>query len=131
PKGGGGGSQMPNPVDGTGEGPDKDWWRGLPNASVFDIIAKESAPGWKVDEGGESVAFSPGRFGGTSYLLSVLFPPPIRVEPGGEGLILDLSAMHSSGGSGTTTTDGWGDKPRSLAEALAAPRIRGGALSRF
>jgi YD repeat-containing protein len=127
-----GGKNMPNPEDRTGEGIDKDWWRGLPNASALDVVqALKSDP--KVDEREGTVTFSVENMGGFSHLLSVLTPELITVDPGGESVSINLSGVHSDGTStGTTTSDGWGDKPRSLAEAVAAPRIREGAIiSRF
>jgi hypothetical protein len=119
-------TEMPNPIDGGGEDVDKDWWRNLPDRSIVDALK----PGLNVDEGIVTLPLE--AIGGNSYLNSVLTPSPITVEPGGEGLILNLAGIHSqSTSSGTTTSDGWGDKPRSLAEALAAPRIRDASTSRF
>jgi len=116
----------PNPEDpgsGSGEGIDKDWWRGLPNASAIDVARAHGAAGWKVDERGETPSFSLGA-GGVSSLLSVLTPPPIGVDPGGESLTLNLAGLHSrSMSTGTTTSDDWGDTPWNWAQAAAAPRI--------
>jgi hypothetical protein len=123
---------MPNPVDGGGEDLDKDWWRDLPHADAIGL-AYQLKVGPKVDEREGTVTISPAALAGSTYLFSVLAPPVIEVEPGGEGVVLNLAGVQSTGqSSGTGTSDGWGDKPRSLVEAVAAPRIRGGAIqSRF
>jgi hypothetical protein len=120
---------MANPEGpGTDEGIDEDWWRSLPSRDAFSALGS----GPQVDEREGTVSFSLADLGGQTNLESLLRPSPITVDPGGEGLTIDLAHVQSRGGStGTTTADGWGDKARTMAEALAEPRIRDGAVSRY
>lgn len=112
----------PNPIDGGGEDVDKDWWRNPPNQSIFDALK----PGLNVDEGLVTLPLE--ALGGRSMLTA---PQLIIVNEGGEDITLNLEGVQSTGSSAGTTTDGWGDKPRTMAEALIAPRIRDAATSRF
>jgi YD repeat-containing protein len=119
----------PNPIDGTGEGIDKDWWRKLPNASVLSVAEALRSP-LKFDEREGTPHLSFGAAAGTGHLIDFLTPKPITVDEGGEGVSINLNAVVStSRSSGSSGSDGWGDKPRTLAEAAAAPRIRGGAAT--
>jgi YD repeat-containing protein len=125
----GGSGNMPNPEDGTGEGIDKDWWRDLPPADALSLAQALKSP-IKLDEREQTPYLALGSLSGTDHLLSVLTPPPVTVDE--NGIIINLQGVQSTGtSSGTTTSDGWGDKPRSLAEAYAAPRIRDASTSRF
>ncbi|CAN7585600.1 DUF6531 domain-containing protein [Pararhizobium sp. LjRoot238] len=125
------GGSMPNPIDGTGEGIDKDWWRNLPNASALSVAAALRSP-LKYDEREGTPYLQLGAASGSDHLVEFLSPHPVTVDEGGEGITINVNAVHSTGlSTGSNTADGWGDKPRTLAEAVAAPRIRGGALSRF
>lgn len=128
--GGSGSGSMPNPVDGTGEGIDRDWWRGLPSRSAFDIAAEmKYGPKQRDPESGPTFNYAGA---GSGYLNSVLFPSPVTVDERGEGVHINLAGVRGDpSATGTSTTDGWGDKPRSWAEALAAPRIRDATRSRF
>jgi YD repeat-containing protein len=121
----------PNPVDGTGEGIDKDWWRGRPNADVLGIVA-ELRGGIRIDErhGTPQVRLIDSI--NTYSLAAVLAPQPISVDERGETVSINLAGAQSRSTATGTTSDGWGDRPRTLAEALAAPRIRAGNIaSRF
>ena len=118
----------PNPEDphgGTGEGIDKNWWRHLRNRNVLDALPHTK------DDPENPMVFpweGPHAHGGAI----VIGKPVVSLEPGGEGIVLNLSAIHSTGSSaGVTTTDDWGDRPRSMAEAYAAPRISPALRSRF
>jgi hypothetical protein len=129
PSGGGsGGSSMPNPVDGTGEGIDKDWWRNLPYRNLLNELLKSPI---KVDEREQTPYLSLGAPRGTGHMIGFLTPQPISIDE--EGMItVNLHAVQSTGSSaGISTSDGWGDKPRTMAEAYAAPRIRSASTSRF
>ncbi|MDQ3773815.1 MAG: DUF6531 domain-containing protein [Pseudomonadota bacterium] len=124
--GAGKGGQMPNPEDGTGEGIDKDWWRGLLGKGPLEAFKSPL----KIDEREQTPYLSLGSLEGTGYLI--VPPQLITVDERGEHLTLNLQGVHSTSRSGgTTTSDGWGDKPRSWAEAVAAPRIRNASISRF
>jgi YD repeat-containing protein len=128
--GGGKGSQMPNPEDGTGEGIDKDWWRSLPYSNPFSLAEALKSP-IKLDEREQTPCLSLGSMPGANP-MGILIPQPITLDERGEHLTLNLQGVVSTSlSAGTTTSDGWGDKPRSLAEAIAAPRIRGASTSRF
>ncbi|MES0096634.1 DUF6531 domain-containing protein [Mesorhizobium sp. M0019] len=119
-------TETPNPIDGGDGDIDKDWWRNLPNRDAAAALQS----GLTADE--NLVELSRSVLGGSSYLNSVLSPSPISVEAGGEGVVLNLAGLHSRGSyAGTATADGWGDKPRSLAEAAVAPRMRDTSVSRF
>jgi hypothetical protein len=122
----------PNPVDGTGEGIDKDWWRGRPHANALEIVAEMRA-GLQIDERHGTPRLRLSDSINTHSLVAVLAPQPVSVDERGETVSIDLAGAQSrSTSTGTTTSDGWGDRPRSLAEALAAPRIRvGNIASRF
>lgn len=121
----------PNPIDGTGEGIDKDWWRDLPYANPLKMAEALRSP-VKVDEREQTPYLNLGTPGGMGYLVSVLTPKPVSVDEGGETLTINLQGVQSASTSaGISTSEGWGDKPRSLAEAYAAPRIRDAATSSF
>jgi YD repeat-containing protein len=126
----GGGSHMPNPVDGTGEGIDKDWWRDMPYANALSIAQALQSP-LKYDERHATPYLALKSPGGTDYLQSALTPPAISVDERGEHVSINLKGVRSADGSAVTTSDGWGDKPKTLAQALAAPRIRDAIVSRF
>ncbi|MEV0563004.1 DUF6531 domain-containing protein [Dactylosporangium sp. NPDC050588] len=116
----------PNPVDGTGEGVDKDWWRGLPGRSALTALS-----GTKVDEREATPLFQPPT---AASVVEILAPRFITKDEGGEGVTINLHTVHSAwvaGGSGSSSSDGWGDKPHTLAESLAAPRIRDASIARF
>jgi len=123
---------MPNPVDGTDEGFDRDWWRKLPNADPLEI-ARELKYGIRVDEREGTPYLRGVGLDGTGALIAFLTPQLITKDEGGESVSINLAAAAGSGSATLVTTgDGWGDKPRSMAEALAAPRIRDGSFqSRF
>ncbi|MGE5697138.1 MAG: hypothetical protein ACM4D3_18480 [Candidatus Sericytochromatia bacterium] len=88
--------------------------------------------GRKTDEREQTPLLDLGALAGPRYLLGTLTPPVVTVDERGEGLTINLAAVHGDpSATGTSTTDGWGDKPRSWAEAVAAPRIRDGSASRF
>ena len=128
---GGGGSNMPDPEDGTGEGIDKDWWRDMPYADPLSLAAALRSP-LKFDEREQTPYLSLGSYKGIGYLVGALTPQPIKVDERGETLTLNLQGVQSTSTSaGISTSEGWGDKPRSLAEAYAAPRIRSASTSRF
>ena len=128
--GGGGNGSMGNPEEGTDEGIDKDWWRDLPYRSGFDV-ALELKYGPRVDDPENVPGFNYAAAAGRS-LASVLAPGPLTVDERGEGVHFDLSRVQGDPSArGTSTTDGWGDKPRSWAESLAAPRIRDPMRARF
>jgi hypothetical protein len=119
----------PNPVDGTGEGIDKNWWRGMPYADALEIVAQMRA-GLQIDERHGTPHLRLNDSINTYSVLAVVAPQPIRVDERGETVSINLAGAQSrSTSTGTTTSDGWGDRPRSLAEALAAPRIRVGSIS--
>jgi hypothetical protein len=119
----------PNPVDGTGEGIDKDWWRGQPYANILEIAAQMRA-GLEIDERHGTPHLRLNESIDTYSVLAVVAPPPISVDERGETVSINLAgAQPRSTATGTTTSDGWGDRPRSLAEALAAPRIRVGNIN--
>jgi hypothetical protein len=120
---------MPNPVDGTGEGIDRDWWRGQPYANVLEIAARMRA-GLEIDERHGTPHLRLSDAINTYSILTVVAPPPISVDERGETVSIHLAGAQSrSTATGTTTSDGWGDRPRSMAEALAAPRIRVGSVA--
>jgi hypothetical protein len=117
----------PNPEDprgGGGEGIDKNWWRKLPGASVLhekghhsDDPENPMIVHWKNSGVAWQAATESGLF---------------KIDPEGESVTLNLSAIHSSGRStGTSTSDDWGDRPRSSAEAYVAPRIRDASVARY
>ena len=117
----------PNPVDGTGEGIDKDWWRGRPNAHVLGIVA-ELRRGIRIDERHGTPQLRLIDSIDTYSLAAVLAPSPISVDERGETVSINLAGARSRSTATGTTSDGWGDRPRTMAEALAAPRIRAGNI---
>jgi YD repeat-containing protein len=122
----------PNPDDGTDEGFDKDFWRKLPFADPQELL-EQLRMGPKVDERGESVHFRLPETDLAGFVEGWRTPQLVTVDEGGEGVTIDITGAHPENPSaGIATSDGWGDKPRTLAEAYAAPRIREGLLkSRF
>jgi hypothetical protein len=125
-KSGGVNDKTPNPEDprgGSGEGIDKEWWRKLPGRSVDDLLA-ELTKAVKVDDQEGTMTIDLKRAGAIATYLA---EKPIKTDEGGEGITLDLSVVHTSGMSaGTSSREDLGDGPRSLAEAVALPRMRTG-----
>ena len=85
----------PNPIDGTGEGIDKDWWRNLPNANPLSVAEALRSP-LKFDEREGTPYLEFGAAAGMGNVIDFLTPKLITVDEGGEGVTLNLNAVVST-----------------------------------